>query len=134
MQVFCLLGVCPVVVRRKLRAVYKVCNKTNRYKKNYGRITSYLTFSYFIIHKFKLVSQSHDIHLQLISIHMDFHGNNVADKLAMQICKDTYKFGTFVTFLESFTNIKSLDNLSCLASPTHHWYNMSSLVLFLLLN
>lgn len=81
---------------------------------------------YSILHKFKLLSQSQNVHFLWISFHLDLHGNEIADKLSKDNFGESSTSGASVTFAELFINRKLLDNLSWLVPSSDHWYNGST--------
>lgn len=78
-----------------------------------------------ILSKLKLLSKSHDIHLQWIPSHVDLEGNETADTLAKAGACETTEPLAPLTFLEFFSRVKSINKTTWFVPPEHQWYQCS---------
>ncbi|GBO36037.1 hypothetical protein AVEN_207010-1 [Araneus ventricosus] len=74
-----------------------------------------------ILNKFKSLSASYRIHLQLIPSHVNIQGNEIADALAKAGGDDASVPSAPLTYLELFSRAKSRSKTIWLIPPVHHW-------------
>ncbi|GBN19373.1 Serine/threonine-protein kinase PINK1, mitochondrial [Araneus ventricosus] len=75
-----------------------------------------------ILQKFKLISLQHDVHFQWMPLHVDIHGNELANNLAKEASSHPIPSSSETTFLELFSRKKAQNKAEWLVPPSHHWY------------
>ncbi|GBL64282.1 hypothetical protein AVEN_40215-1 [Araneus ventricosus] len=66
--------------------------------------------------------QKYDVHLQWIPLHVDIHGNELADNLVKECSSHPIPSSSEITFLEQFSREKAQNKAEWLVPPSHHWY------------
>ncbi|GBL64306.1 hypothetical protein AVEN_135401-1, partial [Araneus ventricosus] len=64
----------------------------------------------------------YDVHLQWIPLHVDIHGNELADNLVKECSSHPIPSSSEITFLEQFSREKAQNKAEWLVPPSHHWY------------
>ncbi|GBN13497.1 hypothetical protein AVEN_168488-1 [Araneus ventricosus] len=75
-----------------------------------------------ILQKLKLISLQHDVHFQWIPLHVDIHGNELADNLAKESSSHTIPSSSEITFLKLFSRKKAQNKAEWLVPSSDHWY------------
>ncbi|GFV60014.1 RNase H domain-containing protein [Trichonephila clavipes] len=75
-----------------------------------------------ILQKLRQISESHDVHFQWISSHVNIFGNEQVDFLAKEVCNASPPISSTLTYSEHQSRVKSDILKEWRTPPNHHWY------------